>query len=159
MKGKRSPARISILVLALVAIAVVGVVIRNHLSQTDLNARIETAVVARRTLNATVVATGTVKAIVGAEVKVGSRISGVVAHLPVNIGSAVRKGQLIAQLDDREARSLVDQARSNLSAAQSRVAELEAGYSAQVVQSRTDIERAGSNLSAARSRYRRADPG
>ncbi|HUG35493.1 MAG TPA: hypothetical protein VML54_00995 [Candidatus Limnocylindrales bacterium] len=35
-----------------------------------------TAAVARRDLSATVVATGTIKAVVGAEVKVGSRILG-----------------------------------------------------------------------------------
>jgi RND family efflux transporter MFP subunit len=156
MKGKRSPARILILILVVVVIAVVGVLIRNRVSPTNQNAGLQTAIVTRRTLNATVLATGTVKAIVGAEVKVGSRISGVVTHLPVNIGSAVRKGQLIAQLDDREARSQVDQARSNLAAAQGRLAELEAGYSAQVVQSKTDIERANSNLAAARSRLSQA---
>jgi len=156
MKGKRSPARTLIPILILIALVVAGLLVRNHLSSSDQNAGLETAIVTRRTLNATVLATGTVKAIVGAEVKVGSRVSGVVTHLPVNIGSAVRKGQLIAQLDDREVRSQVDQARSNLAAAQGRLAELEAGYSAQVVQSKTDIERANSNLAAARSRLSQA---
>ena len=156
MKDKRSPARIVIPLLVFITLVVVGLLVRNHLSSSDQNAGMETATVTRRTLNATVLATGTVKAIVGAEVKVGSRVSGVVTHLPVNIGSAVRKGQLIAQLDDREVRSQLDQARSNLAAAQSRVAELEAGYNAQVMQSRTDIERANSNLSAARSRLSQA---
>ena len=156
MKSKRSPAHILIPILVVVVIAVVGLVVRNHLSSPSQSAGLETATVSRRTLNATVVATGTVKAIVGAEVKVGSRISGVVTHLPANIGSMVRKGQLIATLDDREARSQVDQARSSMAAAQSRLAELQAGYNAQVVQSKTDIERANSNLAAARSRLSQA---
>jgi HlyD family secretion protein len=116
----------------------------------------DTATVARRTLNATVLATGSIKAIVGAEVKVGSRISGVVTRLPVNIGSVVHKGQLIAELDDRDTRSQVDQARANLASTRTHVAELEAGYAAQVVQSRTDVERAQANLASARSRLEQA---
>lgn len=156
MKGKRSPVRTPIPILVLLVLVVIGLLVRNHLSSISQGVGLETATVTRRTLNATVLATGTVKAIVGAEVKVGSRISGVVTHLPVNIGSSVRKGQPIAQLDDREARSQVDQARSNLAAAQSHLAELEAGYNAQVVQSKTDIERANSNLAAARSKLSQA---
>jgi len=117
----------------------------------------QTATVSKRTINATVLATGTVKAVIGAEVKVGSRISGVVTRLPANIGSTVKKGDLIAQLDDREARSQVDQAQANLAAAQARLAELRAGYNAQVVQSATDIERAKSSHGAARSRLAQAN--
>ncbi|MHB9036017.1 MAG: efflux RND transporter periplasmic adaptor subunit [Armatimonadota bacterium] len=156
MKGNSSLFRIAIPILMLVVIAVVGLLVRNRFSSINHDTGMETATVTRRTLNATVLATGSVKSIVGTEVKVGSRISGVVTHLPVNIGSLVRKGQLISQLDDREVRSQVDQARSNLAAAQSRLAELEAGYSAHVVQSKTDIERANSNLAAARSRLSQA---
>jgi RND family efflux transporter MFP subunit len=119
-------------------------------------ARLDTVSASRRTLNATVLATGSIKAVIGAEVKVGSRISGVVTRLPVNIGSVVHKGQLIAELDDRETSSQVDQATANLASARTHLAELEAGYSAQVVQSRTDVERAQANLAAARSRLEQA---
>jgi len=156
MKGKRSRRRAIITILILAVLVVVGLVVRNRILTTSQTTGMETAAVTRRTLSSTVVATGTIKSIVGTEVKVGSRISGVVTHLPVNIGSVVRMGQLIAQLDDREARSQVDQARSNLAAVQGRLAEIEAGYGAQVVQSRTDIERASSNLAAARSRLSQA---
>ena len=109
-----------------------------------------TAKAVRRDLASTVLATGAIKPQVGAEVKVGSRISGAVKRLPANIGSFVRKGQVIAELDDREALSQVDQARANLAAARTRLGELEAGYPAQVVQSATDVEQA--NLASARSR-------
>ncbi len=74
----------------------------------------------------------------------------------MNIGSVVHRGQLIAELDDRETSSQVDQARANLAAARTRLGELEAGYSAQVVQSSTDVERAQANLTAARSRLEQA---
>jgi RND family efflux transporter MFP subunit len=80
----------------------------------------------------------------------------VVKRLPVNIGSLVRKGQVIAELDDRETGSQVDQARANLAAARGRLAELEAGYAAQVVQSKTDVERAEANLATTRARLAQA---
>jgi RND family efflux transporter MFP subunit len=147
---------IVIALLAIVALGAAGLVMYRRTSSARQRASLETATVSRRTLSATVLATGSIKAIVGAEVKVGSRISGVVKRLPVNIGSVVRKGQLIAELDDRETRSQVDQARANLAAARTRLGELEAGYAAQVVQSRTDVERAEANLVAARSRLEQA---
>jgi RND family efflux transporter MFP subunit len=39
---------------------------------------------------------------IGAEVKVGSRVSGVVRHLRVRVGDFVAKGQLLAELDARD---------------------------------------------------------
>ena len=147
---------ILIAILALAALGVTGIMVQRRAASTRRQAGLDTATAARRTLNATVLATGGIKAIVGAEVKVGSRISGVVKRLPVNIGSTVHRGQLIAELDDRETRSQVDQASANLAAARTRLGELEAGYASQVVQSRTDVERAQSNLASARSQLEQA---
>ncbi|MGZ8869189.1 MAG: biotin/lipoyl-binding protein [Thermoanaerobaculia bacterium] len=47
-------------------------------------------------------ATGVIRPMIGAEVRVGSRISGVVRRLYVRIGDRVEKGQLLAELDDRD---------------------------------------------------------
>jgi macrolide-specific efflux system membrane fusion protein len=46
---------------------------------------------------------------VGAEVKVGSRISGVVKRLRANIGDFVRADQIIAELDDAELQAKLNQ--------------------------------------------------
>ena len=145
-----------LIVVVIIALAGLGLLVWRRSSSARQQASLDTATASRRTLNATVLATGSVKAIVGAEVKVGSRISGVVKRLPVNIGSLVRKGQVIAELDDRETRSQGDQANANLASARTHLAELEAGYGAQVVQSSTDVERAQANLAAARSRLEQA---
>ena len=67
---------------------------------------------ARRTIASTVKATGVVKPRVGAEVKVGSRVSGVVARLHAQIGDTVRRGQLLAELETRELVARRDQARA-----------------------------------------------
>lgn len=46
-----------------------------------------------------VLATGVIKPRVGAEVKVGSRVSGIVNYLYVKIGDPVKKGRLLGELD------------------------------------------------------------
>jgi RND family efflux transporter MFP subunit len=78
----------------------------------------EVARVGRRTLGSTVKATGVVKPRIGAEVKVGSRVSGVVARLYVRIGDTVARGQLLAELETRELRARRDQARAALASAE-----------------------------------------
>src|SRR5262249_23878497 len=78
--------------------------------------------VLRRDIATVVKATGVIRPRVGAEVRVGSRISGVVRRLYVQIGDVVKKGQLLAELDDRdliarrdEAAAALQQAQANLS--------------------------------------------
>lgn len=58
--------------------------------------------VARRDLGYVVKATGVIKPMIGAEVRVGSRASGVVQRLFARVGDRIEKGQLLAQLDVRE---------------------------------------------------------
>jgi RND family efflux transporter MFP subunit len=70
--------------------------------------------VARRDVGSVVKATGVIKPRVGAEVRVGSRISGVVKRLYVQIGDAVVKGQLLATLDDRDLIARRDEAAAAL---------------------------------------------
>ncbi len=67
-------------------------------------------------------ATGVIRPMIGAEVRVGSRISGVVRRLYVRIGDRVEKGQLLAELDDRD---LVARRREALAALQLAEANLE----------------------------------
>jgi RND family efflux transporter MFP subunit len=54
----------------------------------------------RHTIANMVNATGTVRLRVGSEVRVGSQLSGIVKKLNVTIGSHVRAGALIAEIDD-----------------------------------------------------------
>ena len=75
----------------------------------------------RRDIGTTVKATGVIKPKVGAQVRVGSRASGVVAHLHVRIGDAVEQGQLLAELDDRELVARRDQAAAALASARAQL--------------------------------------
>jgi len=72
---------------------------------------------ARRDAGSVVKATGVVKPMIGAEVKVGSRASGVVERLYVRVGDTVGKGQRLAELDVRELVARRDQAAAALASA------------------------------------------
>jgi multidrug efflux pump subunit AcrA (membrane-fusion protein) len=76
-----------------------------------------TAKVIRRNLNSSVLATGAVKPQVGAEVRVGARISGKVEKLYANIGDQIAKDKVIAELEKRdlEARAAEQKARLDIS--------------------------------------------
>ena len=84
----------------------------------------------RRTLTVSTVAIGTVKPKVGAEVKVGSRLSGVVRELAVNVGDVVGQGDLLALLDDAEWRVRVAALEAELGEAEAELAEarIQLGY-------------------------------
>ena len=74
----------------------------------------ETQKVIRRNISTSVLATGIIKPKVGAEVRVGSRASGTVTNLYVNIGDYVKKGQLLAEIDSSELKAKYNQALANL---------------------------------------------
>lgn len=74
------------------------------------------------TLTESAVAIGIVKAKVGAEVKVGSQLSGVVSDLRVNVGDKVAKGDILARLQDADWRARADVLEAELASA---IAEME----------------------------------
>src|SRR3974390_3463798 len=71
----------------------------------------------------TVVASGRVES--PRRVEIGSALVGTVAKVPVDEGQAVAAGQVLVALDDSEARAAVESARTAVSQAEARVAQLE----------------------------------
>lgn len=92
------------------------------IKENDNQSSSRTVPVVRRDIGSYVLATGIVKPVVGAEVKVGSRVSGVVKHLRAQIGDLVEAGQIIAELDDAEFKAKLDQ---NMAALERAEADLE----------------------------------
>lgn len=88
----------------------------------------ETARVIRQDLSRTVIATGVIRPVVGAEIDVGSRISGRVVRLPVKVGDRVEAGDLLAELDRAELAAAVDQARAELSLTRARLTAAESTF-------------------------------
>jgi len=81
-----------------------------------------TAVVEQRNMAATVLAIGALRPEIGAEVRVGSRISGRVHRLRANIGDRVTRGQVIAELETAELDAIVAEREAQLRLAEARLA-------------------------------------
>jgi len=72
------------------------------------------AKVVRGPLTAFVEETGIVKPQVGALVKVGTRATGLLTYLPYQVGDYVKKGELLAKIDDREILANLKSAKAEL---------------------------------------------
>jgi len=96
----------------------------------------QTTTAERRDISSTVIATGVIRPQVGAEVRVGSRVSGILSELHVNIGDYVRAGQLLAVLDSTEFRARRNEAAAQLQAAivERDYAELELNRASQMIE-------------------------
>lgn len=107
------------LLLGLLGVGVVVTAITLHIraqsvAATATTAGQETVRVSRRNVGSMVKATGVIKPRVGAEVRVGSRLSGIVNRLYVQVGDAVTKGQRLAELDDRDLAARRNEAGANV---------------------------------------------
>jgi RND family efflux transporter MFP subunit len=76
-----------------------------------------TTPVERVDIGSTVLATGIIKPMVGAEVRVGSRVSGIVRKLFVSVGDRVHEGTLLAEIDPTEFEARLRQAEADLEVA------------------------------------------
>jgi macrolide-specific efflux system membrane fusion protein len=101
----------------------------------------ETVTVKMRQFSASVTAIGAVKPQVGAEVKVGSRISGRVTRLHANIKDRVRKGQVIAELEKADLEALVAQSQAEVRFAEAKLAALDELFPKEVARAETDVAR------------------
>lgn len=90
-----------VVLLGLVAVGVAGWKRLNPAHARQSSEDRETVRVTRRDVGIVAKATGVIKPMIGAEVNVGSSVSGVVTRLFVQIGDHVNKGQLLAELDSR----------------------------------------------------------
>jgi HlyD family secretion protein len=138
--------KLLILIFGLPAVAaVVGGTLRDR-RPIDATANLQVVRVARRTLATEVKATGVVRPMTGAQVRVGPRISGIVRRLAVRVGDRVTVGQRLAELDDRElvarrreAEAALDVARANLAFALSDAGRKRALAGAQLL-ARSDLD-------------------
>ena len=110
---------------SLLAIALIGTAVNYSWSlageQDDPQIR-QTTRIGLDSLTETVIATGVIRPMVGAEVNVGSRISGTVVSLPVEIGDKVKVNQLLVELDKTALEAATDQVRADVTLAEPRVA-------------------------------------
>jgi len=128
------------LVLA-VALTLGGSACLRRQTSTTTDSSAETVKVTLRQFSASVTAIGAVKPQVGAEVKVGSRISGRVKRLHANIKDQVRKGQVIAELEKADLEAIVAQSQAEARFAEAKLAALDELFPREVARAETDVAR------------------
>ena len=112
-------------VVAVLAVAIGLAVLAKGAARRRAKTGVEVVAVARRDISSTIQATGIVNPMVGAEVKVGCRISGRVERLYVNVGDRISRNQVIAEIEKRDLQAQVAQKRAALAAAQGKQTALE----------------------------------
>jgi len=110
-----------------------------------------TATVTRGDLEETVSATGSVSAQTGAQVKIGSQITGRIKRLYADVGSHVQAGQVIAELDLPDIRAQLDQAQANLELARTKLVQQQSGVAMQHTQVSSAVAQARAQLQSAQS--------
>ena len=116
-----------------------------------------TAKVIRRDFCSSVLATGAVKPQVGAEVRVGARISGKVERLHANIGDFVKKGQVIAELEKADLAAVVAQSRAELAMAEARLSSVKALRPCEAERAEAELDQRLATLELAKKELARQD--
>lgn len=103
----------------------------------------------------TVFASGTMDA---TEIAVSFRMPGILHSRPVEEGSRVKPGELLAALDERESVARLHQVEAAQQAAQARLKDLEQGYRPQeIAEARAQTDQARANLSNLEEEARRSE--
>ncbi len=116
---------------------------------------IETAKVERGTVVSSVSASGILQPLTTVDVK--SNAGGRVDVLAVDVGSFVRKGQLIAKIDPTDSLTALDQAEADLSAAKARLSQSKESLLLQIEQNSTQVKQAEEAYRAAKARLAQAE--
>jgi HlyD family secretion protein len=122
----------------------------------DPTAKMLTDTVKKGDLVETVTATGSVTAQTGAQVKIGSQITGTIKRLYADVGSQVKAGQMIAELDLPDMKAQMQQAQAGVKQAQQRLLEQETGLDMQKNQSSSAVADAKAALRSAQTRLESA---
>ncbi len=104
-------------IIALAAILTAAVIIFFLASKGEHKPRegnLKTFTVKRGTIHQAIEATGEIKPCTGAEISLGARVTGMVVKEPIEIGDRVKKGDLIAIIDNRALSEDVAKARASL---------------------------------------------
>lgn len=115
----------------------------------ELAGKLITAPVTKGDLQETISATGSVTAQTGAMVKIGSQITGRIKRLYADVGSTVKAGEVIAELDLPDIQAQLDQAHANLASSITKLAQQESGVSMQRTQTSSAVQQAEADLRSA----------
>ncbi len=156
MKRKGKRAFWLILLSACVVAAVIFWWRRAHDQQSG-NSEPTTSEVIRRDFNSTVLAVGEVKPQVGAEVRVGARISGRVEKLLANIGDVVEKGQVVAELEKVDLEATMAQRQAELQIAEIKLSAVQTLRPLEIEKDEADVAKWQATVTLAKKELIRQD--
>lgn len=146
-----------LIISALIITAVAGYFIyKNFFVKPEIKI-IETATVQKGSVRGVLVASGIIKPQVGAVVKIGARATGAITKMNVKIGDKVKKGQLIALIDDREIQKAIEQQKAAIKEAQANYEYSKINYDRQIellkyeYTTKDQVDKAKSQLDSAKS--------
>ena len=151
-KARRRWLRNGVIIVVIIAAAVTFWVVSRP--RAKLPEGLVTGKTERMDLIQSVSATGSVTAQTGAMIHIGSQITGRIKHLYADVGTQMKAGEIIAELDVPDLEANVRQAEAALALNRSRLAEQLAGVSLQDTQSATDIQRAEAGVAVVQANLR-----
>ncbi|WP_457638585.1 efflux RND transporter periplasmic adaptor subunit [Persephonella sp.] len=140
------------LIIFILLVAVIGGFTVYKLSQKEKQEEVKvfkTAKVKRGRIENIINATAIVKTRVNAYLKIGTRTTGLVEKMFIDIGDYVKKGQLIAIIDQREIKKNIEKLKYQLQKAKNRLEQVEKVYPLK-------IKEAEKNLQSAEAEYQYA---
>lgn len=147
-----------IVVIVVVAAVVVGLVIvkKRRASEAEM-AAISTEKVTRGSIVETVSATGVIAAETGAQVKIGSQISGRIKKLYADLGDRVEAGQVVAEIDAPDLEANLESSRRNAAAQSARYLQQLQGAPMQHTQLISAFEQASESIRRSEADKRRSE--
>lgn len=153
---RKRPLRLIVGGLIVVVLVVGGLMWKAQAAKKSKGATVKTAQVTRGTIIQKISSTGVVSAETGAQVKIGSQITGRIKHLYADVGSQVKANQVIAELDAPDLRANLESAQRNYAQAATRYQQQLTGVSMQRTQVGSAFEQAGAAVVSAQSRAQQA---
>jgi len=109
-----------------IVLVAIGFFVYKSFASTEKTISFETAKIGKGTISNTVTATGTLEAI--KTVEVGTQVSGVIEKIYVDFNSQVKKGQLLAQLDETPLLTQLEQSKASVDQSEAEVKYQKATY-------------------------------
>lgn len=115
-----------IYIVSAVVLLVVSFLVFSSLGSTEKTISFETARIEKGNISNTITATGTLEAV--KTVQVGTQVSGVIEKIYIDFNSLVKKGQLLAQLDETPLQAQLDQSKASVDQSEAEVKYQKATY-------------------------------
>jgi multidrug efflux pump subunit AcrA (membrane-fusion protein) len=141
-----------ILLAAIIAVGGYSFIAKKRNNRTIVH---ETTQAVRTDIADQLLETGVINPMVGAEIDVGARATGVIDKLYVKVGDSVEKGQLIAQIDSRQIERNIETTKISLQLLFSQLEKQKKLMPVNIDTAKQNIEKAESDLYLAQRNYER----